>query len=87
MNSGMGFLQKDHSRKSRATLDEVMFHAPDGVKACLGQRFIQYPHDPISITQEAGGHPCHVGDQMVSKDFSSRFYKFWHPIVHITFRE
>ena len=70
MNGGMGFLQKDHPRKSRATLDEMMLHASDGVKACLGQRFVQYPHDPISITQEARGQPRHVGDQVVSKDFS-----------------
>ena len=76
MNGGMGFLQKDHPRKSSATLDEMMLHASDGVKACLGQRFVQYPHDPISITQEARGQPRHVGDQVVSKDFSSRFSKF-----------
>ena len=76
MNSGMGFRQKDNPCKSRATLDEVMFHAPDGMKACLGQRFVQCAHDPIAITQEVGGQPRHVGDQMVSKDFPGRFSKF-----------
>ena len=76
MNGGMGFLQKDYPRKSRAAIGEVMLHTPDGVEACLGQRFVQYPHDPISITQEAGGQPRHVGDQMVPNDFFSRFFKF-----------
>ena len=54
MNGGMGFRQKDYPRKSRATLDEVMFHAPDGVKTCPRQRRVQYTHDAIAITQEDG---------------------------------
>ena len=31
MNGGMGFHQKDYPRKPRATLEEVMLHAPDAV--------------------------------------------------------
>jgi len=52
MNGGMRFRQKDHPRKSRATFDEVMFHTPDGVKACLRQRLVKNTHDPIAITQK-----------------------------------
>ena len=87
MNGGMGFRQKDHSRKPRATLDEVMLHAPDGVKACLLQRLFQYTHDPIAITQEDRGQPGHVGNQMPSKDFSTRFSRFGHPLLHTTLRK
>ncbi len=76
MNGGMGFRQKDHPRKSRTTLDEVMFHAPDGVKTCQRQRVVKNMHDPLTITQEDRGQPRHVGDQMLSKDFSSCFSKF-----------
>ena len=64
MNGGMGFHQKDYPRKPRATLEEVMLHAPDAVKACLRQRLLQYTHDPIAITQEGWGQPRHVGNQM-----------------------
>ena len=39
VNGGMGFLEKNHPRKPRATLDEVMLHAVEGVKAGLVQRF------------------------------------------------
>jgi len=78
MNGGMGFRQKNHPSESRATLDEVMFHAPDGVKACLRQRLFQYTHDPIAITQEDRGQPRHIGNQMPSKGFFARFFKFGH---------
>ena len=76
MNGGMGFLEKNHPRKPRATLDEVMLHAVEGVKAGLVQRFLQGSHDPIAVAQEGRGQPRHVGDQMLSKDFSSCFSKF-----------
>ena len=87
MNGGMRFRQKDYPRKSRATLDEVMFQTPDGVQASLHQRLLQYTHDPIAITQKGRGQPSHVGDQVPSKDFSTDFSKFGHPLVHTTLRE
>ena len=87
MNGGVGFRQKDHPRKPRAPLDEVMLHAPDGVKTCLRQRLLQYTHDPIAITKEDRGQPCHVRNQMPSKHFSTRFSKFGHPLLHTTLRE
>ena len=87
MNGGMGFHQKDHPRKPRATLEEVVLHAPDGVKACLCQRLLQYTHDPIAITQEGWGQPRHVGNQMPANDFSTRFSRLGHPILHTTLRE
>ncbi len=86
MNGGMRFRQKDHPRKSRATVDEVMFHTPDGVKACLRQRVVKNTHDPIAITQKVRRQPRHVGDQMPSKDFSTHFSKFRHPLVHTILR-
>ena len=64
-----------------------MLHAPDGVKAGQRQRILQYAHDPIAIAQHGRGQPRHVDNQMPSKDFSTRFSRFGHPLPHTTLRE
>jgi hypothetical protein len=51
-----------------------MSHAPDGVKSCPRQRFVKNTHDPIAITQKRRGQSRHIGDQMRSKDFSTRVF-------------